>query len=295
MIPTYNPRPEHLEQTIRSVLVQDPGPDRMQIEVVDDCSPDVDVAALVMSIAGERIAFSRNANNLGLAGNWNSCVDRSNGDWVHILHQDDYLLPGFYDHLEQTQRAHPEVSLVAVRSFIVDEDDLIESVTPRVRSLENGGREVEGLFYHSPIWCPGVVVRSSFYQQHGRFRTDLTFTLDMELWVRSISNCGGVISPQILACYRNSSANATSRLIRSAEALRDELRMNRIFGQMFHKFNLERANRNVCRYSIARADSYARIGDHYAASANLRFWKEHAPFTLRMERFLRKVARAVVR
>ena len=87
MIPTYNLRPEHLEQALRSVLIQDPGPDRMQIEVVDDCSPDVDVAALVKNIAGERIVFSRNSKNLGLAGNWNGCVDRSNGVWVHILHQ----------------------------------------------------------------------------------------------------------------------------------------------------------------------------------------------------------------
>jgi len=40
MIPTYNPRAEYLEETLWSVLRQDPGPEQMQIEVVDDCSKD---------------------------------------------------------------------------------------------------------------------------------------------------------------------------------------------------------------------------------------------------------------
>ena len=43
MIPTYNPRADYLEETLRSVLQQDPGPEQMQIEVVDDGSTD-DVA-----------------------------------------------------------------------------------------------------------------------------------------------------------------------------------------------------------------------------------------------------------
>jgi GT2 family glycosyltransferase len=294
MIPTFNPRLEHLEQALRSVLMQAPGAERMQIEVVDDCSPDVDVAALVKGVAGERVEFSRNAKNLGLADGWNSCVERAHGVWVHILHQDDYVLPGFYDHLEQTQSAHPDVSLVATRCFIVDDDGCIEEATPRVRGLENGGRSVECLFYHSPLRFPGIVVRKSFYEHHGGFRIDLTFTLDMEMWVRAISNSGGVISSRILACYRNTTGNATSSLIRSGEALRDELRMNRIFKQEHPGFDLNRANRIVCRYAAARAESFARIGDQSAANANLKFWKDNAPISLRLERMIMRIGRKAV-
>jgi cellulose synthase/poly-beta-1,6-N-acetylglucosamine synthase-like glycosyltransferase len=35
MIPTYNPRADYLAETLLSVLKQDPGPDEMQVEVVD--------------------------------------------------------------------------------------------------------------------------------------------------------------------------------------------------------------------------------------------------------------------
>ena len=295
MIPTYNPRADYLEQALRSVLAQDPGSDRMQIEVVDDCSTDVDVATLVKGIAGERIAFSRNAENLGLAACWNRCIDRSNGVWVHILHQDDYLLPGFYEQLEQIQRAHPEVSLVAARSFIIDDDGFIERATPRVQSLENGGRDVQRFFYLNPLSCPGIAVRKSFYEQHGRFRTDLAFTLDLEMWARCISNSGGVISPQLLACYRNSATNATSRLIRSSEASHDQLRMNRIFKQQYPNFDLTRADWILCRLAIIRVESFAQCGDHSAASANLKFWKEHAPIILRMEHFIRNIVKRALR
>ena len=39
MIPTYNCA-RYLRETLASVLAQDPGPDQMQIEVIDDCSTD---------------------------------------------------------------------------------------------------------------------------------------------------------------------------------------------------------------------------------------------------------------
>ena len=51
MIPAYNPPADYLAQTLRSVLAQAPGPEQMQIEVVDDCSPKVDVAAMVKANA----------------------------------------------------------------------------------------------------------------------------------------------------------------------------------------------------------------------------------------------------
>jgi glycosyltransferase involved in cell wall biosynthesis len=111
MIPTYDSPSAYLEQTLRSVLDQDPGLAHMQIEVVDDCSQNVNVAELVERCASDRVGFSRTSENLGLAGCWNSIIERSRGFWIHILHQDDYLLPGFYRRLASAAEEHPEVSL----------------------------------------------------------------------------------------------------------------------------------------------------------------------------------------
>ena len=46
MIPTFNCA-KYLRQTLESVLVQDPGTEQMQIEVVDDCSTKDDPEAVV--------------------------------------------------------------------------------------------------------------------------------------------------------------------------------------------------------------------------------------------------------
>ncbi|HZG65515.1 MAG TPA: glycosyltransferase, partial [Herpetosiphonaceae bacterium] len=53
MIPTYNCA-RYLRGTLESVLAQDPGPDHMQIEVVDDGSQD-DPAAVVAEVGRGRV------------------------------------------------------------------------------------------------------------------------------------------------------------------------------------------------------------------------------------------------
>lgn len=56
MIPTYNCA-KYLRETLASVLVQDPGPDVMQIEVVDDHSTKDDPEAVVKELAGDRYTY----------------------------------------------------------------------------------------------------------------------------------------------------------------------------------------------------------------------------------------------
>ena len=97
MIPCYNAPPDYLAATLRSVLQQDPGRELMQIEVIDDASPNGAPVELVKKIAGDRVTVQREEKNRGLAGIWNRCIERAQGRWVHILHQDDLVRPGFYE------------------------------------------------------------------------------------------------------------------------------------------------------------------------------------------------------
>ncbi len=84
---------------------------------------------------------------------------------LHILHEDDYVLPGFYQRLTEDAQLHPDVSLVAVRAFYVDKEGVIIGVAPRLPELENGSRLVEDSFYETPIQCAGIVVRRDFYEK----------------------------------------------------------------------------------------------------------------------------------
>jgi glycosyltransferase involved in cell wall biosynthesis len=294
MIPTYNPRADYLEQSLSSVLAQDLGPARMQIQVVDDCSTRVDVASAVKSIAGERVAFSKNVTNLGLAGCWNSCIERSRGMWVHILHQDDYICPGFYERFEEVAHRHPNVSLIAARSFVIDEGGIITGVTSRLRNLEAGGRSVDDFFYCTPILCPGVVVCREFYERYGGFRSDLTFTLDCEMWARVIGSCGGVVIPDVLAAYRSSSSNATARLESTGEAIVDIARKNQLFQDRYATFDRTIAERNISRLAMQNADKFSKTGDRDAASANLSYWKTNTKAVRRLRYFIGKLIRKAI-
>jgi 3-hydroxybutyryl-CoA dehydrogenase len=92
----------------------------MQIEVLDNCSTQVDVAAIVRELAGDRVTCFRQPENIGLCGNWNSCVERARGHWVHVLPDDDAVLPGFYQSYRALIERHPESVLVYGRTVAID-------------------------------------------------------------------------------------------------------------------------------------------------------------------------------
>src|SRR6476469_290020 len=92
MIPTYNCT-KYLRQTLESVLCQDQGPGKMQIEVVDDYSSDGDVAAVVQEVGRGRVSFFQQKENKGHIRNFETCINRSEGHLMHLLHGDDLVKP----------------------------------------------------------------------------------------------------------------------------------------------------------------------------------------------------------
>jgi glycosyltransferase involved in cell wall biosynthesis len=57
--PDYNCA-SYLRETLASVLAQDPGPEHMQIEVIDDCSTKDDPQAVVREMGMGRVSFIDN-------------------------------------------------------------------------------------------------------------------------------------------------------------------------------------------------------------------------------------------
>ena len=109
MIPTYN-NGKYLRRTLESVLCQAPDPDEMQIEVVDGCSTKDDPEGMVKELGKGRVVFYRLSSNHGPAHTFNTCIERSRGQWVHVLHGDDIVLPGFYRGLCSSDPCEPPSS-----------------------------------------------------------------------------------------------------------------------------------------------------------------------------------------
>ena len=98
MIPTYRPDRDFLCRALAGVLAQDPGSAEMEIVLVDDGSPRFDPGELLDATTRKRVACVRQ-DHAGIGQSWNACIRRARGYWVHILHQDDLVLPGFYERL----------------------------------------------------------------------------------------------------------------------------------------------------------------------------------------------------
>jgi glycosyltransferase involved in cell wall biosynthesis len=225
MIPAYNPRADYLGQTLRSVLLQDPGPAQMQIEVVDDCSPDGAPAQLVRDIAGDRVTVHREPKNNGLGRIWNRCIERARGEWVHILHQDDIVLPGFYDRLYYGITYNPDVAMAFCRFVIIDANGHWKELGPLesgTAGVLNNWLERVATGYH--VECPAVVVKRATYERLGGFRSDLTSALDVEMWVRIAANASVYYEPQIFAGFRRHGGNESAMHDRRGENMRDMAR-----------------------------------------------------------------------
>jgi glycosyltransferase involved in cell wall biosynthesis len=221
MIPTYNPRADYLEETLLSVLKQDPGADEMQIEVIDDCSNDDTASEVTRRVGTGRMTFQAEPHNRGLANTWNRCIERARGECVHILHQDDLVLPGFYDLLRKGAEQSAAGALFC-RCATVNSNGHWAAISELHREspglLDNWHARIT---VEQLIRCPAIVVRRAVYEQLGGFLPHLKFVPDWEMWQRIASQFPFWFEPSILACYRVHSDSATSRLRLDAADVRE--------------------------------------------------------------------------
>lgn len=230
MVPTYDPDPDLLRQALESVLAQNISAAAMQITVVDDTRRPGSTTALVRSIdPGGRIEVVENDRRLGIAGNWNRAVALARGELVHLLHQDDYVLPGFHDRIDQGFRRAPHVGMGVCRSRIVDGQGRTVRSNSRLRWTPGTLHGwLARIAIRQRVQTPAVVVRRSVYESVGGFRTDLCQALDWEMWVRIAARHPVWYEPRTLAAYRRHHGNESSRLLSRNHVWPDMARAIRI-------------------------------------------------------------------
>lgn len=271
MIPTFNCA-LYLRHTLQSVLQQDPGPDQMEIEVIDDCSTKDDPEAVVREMGGGRVRFHRKPKNAGAIANFNTCIERSRGTLVHILHGDDSVLPGFYTTVGGMAADHPECALYATRCFFMDEEGHYTGVTGRLPELESApSADAKSFFSVNPLQFAGVAVRRAFYEKQGGFLPQLVHTADWEMWARAVANGRGLVNPSVLAMYRVFAANDTGRLMRTAENLADEERLCAVLHGRHPELNVAELRRHIFCKAFSQEERFARLDDREAVAANRAF------------------------
>jgi glycosyltransferase involved in cell wall biosynthesis len=222
MIPTFNSG-RFLASTLESVLVQDPGPSVMQITVVDDHSTEDDPADVLRSLGAARVELVRQPQNVGHVRNFNTCLERSRGHLVHLLHGDDQVRPGFYEAMRRPFEAHPDVGAAFCRFIAMDERGHWHTLAPLVRD-ESGVLDgwLEEIALGQRLQAPSIVVRRDVYERVGGFDDRIRFYgEDWEMWVRVAAHTAVWYETEPLAVYRTHGASLSGRSARTGDNVRD--------------------------------------------------------------------------
>ena len=229
-VPAGQPRPRwsvmipafecaaYLGDTLRSVLAQDPGPEAMQIEVVDDASVE-DLEAVVTEVGQGRVDYHRQPGNIGHIANFATCLQRSRGEIVHLLHGDDLVLPGYYAAIERGFE-DPAVGAAFCRWQIVDSAGAVTAVAEPEQAVAGPLEDaLARLASEQRIVTPAMAVRRAVWEHLGGFDPRLECAEDWEMWVRIAAHYRVWYEPALLASYRRHAQSNTGRHFANAAEL----------------------------------------------------------------------------
>lgn len=230
IVPIYQ-RTRFLEECLTSILNQDPGPEEMEIIVVDDASPS-DLSGMVHGLGRGRVRYRRNHTNIGLYPNTNRAICGAQGKWIHILHDDDWVGPEFYREMRKSaEHAPPSVGVVFCMYHSWTEQDRSVWSPPAFRDSDGVmPREfLSRMSLGNPLNLPAVIYKRAAFADVGLFREDLPFTADWEWYVRSMVKLGWYHNTKTMAFYRVHDHNLTQTLTRTGRAAENIRRSLDIF------------------------------------------------------------------
>lgn len=315
IIPTYN-RTKYLESTLRSILDQADsegqpyGTDQMQVIVVDNASTQPGVEEMVRRVGGERVEFFRQPKNLGVVHNFNTGLRRARGHWIHVLHDDDMVLPGFYAAFDGLTASHPSVGLGFCRTIAMSPQGRWRHILqpPGVEEPASGalasGVWKDGLFLlvsengNDYLRCPAIVVVRRAYEEVGGFSPAFSYSADMQMWMRVAARYEVGYVDQPLALYREHLASDSMTLIQKGDVFYDIERTIRMGLSLLPEEKRAQARKGANRMGAGLSALYqyhmANMGAHRAALRYARHLFHYDPTKYSARLLLMSLARAVI-
>lgn len=201
-IPTYEPNPEFLRETLDALLAQTEK--RWTCLIHDDAST-IDVKALVSPyLRDPRFRFARSPKRLGIGGNWNASLGEARraepgAPYLQFLFQDDLWHPTYLERAVSILEENPDVGFVASGHRYVCDEPLetahgYERLYELRKQMLTGGRHngpmflqwwlkrgLQPNFIGEPCF---VMMRRTLMEDVGLFSEELRQVLDVEYWVR---------------------------------------------------------------------------------------------------------------
>lgn len=192
-VPVYNGS-DHLAECLRSIAGQQGV--ALEIVVSDDSSTDNSLE-IVESIRREFPTVTwniiRHAARLGMAGNWNACVEAATGNLIKVMGQDDILYPGCLERQAAALCADPETALCACSADIISAKG--KKILKRKRKYGEGVHDGNELiskclrrafnFFGEPVTA---LFKKADFKREGGFDPAMSYFIDLDMWVRLLKD-----------------------------------------------------------------------------------------------------------
>jgi glycosyltransferase involved in cell wall biosynthesis len=227
----------YLDAAVRSLVAQsDP---QWTAIVVDDASRENGAEEVVAAIGDHRVRYVRNERNLGVAANFNRCLELGaiDAEVVTVFHADDELEPGYVAAARSAHERFPMAACVAPRVTVIDShgaptrtlaDSVKSLLWPRTLPATLVGdrglaRLMHGLFFY----CPSVSYRVAHLPEL-RFDGRWKQVMDLDFYARILLSGGSiVVVPQRVYRYRRHEGTMTAQNSRSLVRLDEEVVVSR--------------------------------------------------------------------
>lgn len=286
-IPAYN-RPDWFQRALLSIL-STPLAEQKFIEiVVSDDSTIADCRLIFeeqIKVWSGAYQYQSNAPSLGMAGNWNECIRRASGQYILILHDDDYLEPRASLKILDSLRQYSQYSVLLFGVNVVNSQGRIlkRQHFKQNHYLDHLGALERVLTNSSFVRFPGIVIRKIGFEKVGYFDETIGGIADVHLWVRLFYEYGVVCSSSVTANYTVHSEALTMGMFNQIVVdqiidlfdwieLQSWLELNILIecrDNYLHQFILAGTFRHLRRFKFKRAREIFRLFKHYDLSQNI--------------------------
>jgi glycosyltransferase involved in cell wall biosynthesis len=184
--------------------------------IVDDASTDDSVDKIAENIEGDnRFVLYTNSRNLGMVRNWNKAISYATGNYVSILHGDDFFRSDFIAKTVECFQEHPDAGMVFSPTFDIDNKEKVNVFRPFpgdcsfnadsfVRQISEKGNFVR---------FPSVMLKRIVFEKVGHFDDRLVLAVDLEMWLRVSIFFQIWFLNEPLSYYRIHSSNVSRKFI----------------------------------------------------------------------------------
>jgi glycosyltransferase involved in cell wall biosynthesis len=233
MIPAFGKSP-YLRQTLESAVKY--LPEDVPITVIEDPSPDANLESLVKEFP--RVEYLRNSARLGIAGNFNECINKSRGLFTQICGSDDVFLSNPLTDFDRDKLSISEIAVIGLDVDVINTSsevvktipDIVKrTLRPRMKKLTvfQNKKIFSNLMLGDWLYFPAILWKTQIIKQikfDGNFHT----AMDLDIFIRLLDEDKKIafIKNRILG-YRRHDQSASSLYAKSIGRFEEEFKCHK--------------------------------------------------------------------